>query len=125
MRSSGGMTDSPASRPITSSGAKPVAREAAQARCIAYRAALEAIDSDSSEEAEILRLEYRAVLLRAETEPDIGVATSELPADPLRRRAIGAAREALLRMRQFEEISDDAFHQVEEELDRAELSAQA
>jgi CPA1 family monovalent cation:H+ antiporter len=103
----------------------PVAREAAQARCIAYRAALEAIESDPSEEAEILRLEYRAVLLRAETEPELGIASSELPADPLRRRAIGAAREALLRMRHLEEISDDAFHQVEEELDRAELSAQA
>ena len=48
----------------------PVAREAAHARCIAYRAALEAIDADPSEEAEILRLEYRAVLLRAETEPE-------------------------------------------------------
>ncbi len=48
----------------------PVAREAAQARCIAYRAALEAIEADPSEEAEILRLEYRAVLLRAETEPE-------------------------------------------------------
>jgi CPA1 family monovalent cation:H+ antiporter len=103
----------------------PVAREAAQARCIAYRAALEAIESDPSEEAEILRLEYRAVLLRAETEPELGIASSELPADPLRRHAIGAAREALLRMRQLEEIGDDAFHQVEEELDRAELSAQA
>jgi Na+/H+ antiporter len=103
----------------------PVAREAAQARCIAYRAALEAIEADPSEEAEILRLEYRAVLLRAETEPELGITTSELPADPLRRRAIGAAREALLKMRQLEEIGDDAFHQVEEELDRAELSAQA
>jgi len=103
----------------------PVAREAAQARCIAYRAALEAIEPDPSEEAEILRLEYRAVLLRAETEPELGIASSELPADPLRRRAISAAREALLRMRQLEEIGDDAFHQVEEELDRAELSAQA
>lgn len=103
----------------------PVAREAARARCVAYRAALDAIDADPSEEAEILRLEYRAMLLRAETEPEIGIATSELPADPLRRRAIGAARGALLKMRHFEEIGDDAFHQVEEELDRAELSAQA
>ncbi|MFB9267747.1 cation:proton antiporter [Bradyrhizobium erythrophlei] len=103
----------------------PVAREAAHARSVAFRAALDAIDADPSEEAEILRLEYRAVLLRAETEPDGGVATSELPADPLRRRAIGAARRALLRMRQLEEIGDDAFHQAEEELDRAELSAQA
>ena len=65
------------------------------------------------------------MLLRAETEPELGIASSELPADPLRRRAIGAAREALLKMRQLEEIGDDAFHQVEEELDRAELSAQA
>jgi NhaP-type Na+/H+ or K+/H+ antiporter len=103
----------------------PVAREAARARCVAYRAALEAIEPDPSEEAEILRLEYRAVLLRAETDPELGIASSELPADPLRRRAIGAAREALLRMRRLEEIGDDAFHQVEEELDRAELGAQA
>ena len=48
-----------------------------------------------------------------------------MPASPLRRRAIGAARQALLRMRNLEEIGDDAFHQVEEELDRAELGAQA
>jgi CPA1 family monovalent cation:H+ antiporter len=103
----------------------PVAREAAHARTVAFRAALDEIDSDPSEEAEILRLEYRAVLLRAETEPDGGVATSELPADPIRRRAIAAARQALLSLRSTETIGDDAFHQVEEELDRAELSAEA
>jgi len=102
----------------------PVAREAAYARAVAYRAALDAVESDPSEEAEILRLEYRAVLLRAETEPDGGVATSELPADPLRRRAIAAARLALLNLRSIEVIGDDAFHLVEEELDRAELSAE-
>ena len=61
----------------------------------------------------------------ATTDPADPSRVTELPADPLRRRAIGAAREALLRMRHLEEISDDAFHQVEEELDRAELSAQA
>jgi CPA1 family monovalent cation:H+ antiporter len=43
----------------------------------------------------------------------------------MRRRAISAAREALLKLRQSEAIGDDAFHQIEEELDRAELSAQA
>ncbi|KJC33718.1 sodium:proton antiporter [Bradyrhizobium sp. LTSP885] len=103
----------------------PIAREAAHARTAAFRAALDEIDGDPSEEAEILRLEYRAVLLRAETEPDGGVATSELPADPIRRRAIAAARQALLSLRRTEAIGDDAFHQVEEELDRAELSAEA
>jgi CPA1 family monovalent cation:H+ antiporter len=49
---------------------------------------------------------------------------AELPADPLRRRAIGAARRAILTLRQSEDIGDDAFHRLEEELDRAELSAQ-
>jgi NhaP-type Na+/H+ or K+/H+ antiporter len=102
----------------------PVASEVARARAIAYRAALDEIDGDPSEEAEILRLEYRALLLRAEGDPDGGVASGELPADPLRRRAIGAARRSILSLRQSEEIGDDAFHQLEEELDWAELSAQ-
>ena len=82
-------------------------------------------DGDPSEEAEILRLEYRAVLLSAECDPNGGVTSGELPADPLRRRALAAARRALLSLRRSEEIGDDAFHQLEEELDRAELSAQA
>ena len=103
----------------------PVGVEVARARGIAYRAALEEIDGDPSEEAEILRLEYRAMLMRGESDADGGVSTSELPADPLRRRAIAAARRAILNLRRSEEIGDDAFHQLEEELDRAELSAQA
>jgi Na+/H+ antiporter len=102
----------------------PVALEAARARAAAYRAALDEIDGDPSEEAEILRLEYRALLMRGECNPDGGVASGELPADPLRRRAIRAARQSILALRRSEEIGDDAFHQIEEELDRAELSAQ-
>jgi monovalent cation/hydrogen antiporter len=102
----------------------PVAAEAAHGRAIAYRAALEEIDGDPSEEAELLRLEYRGLLLRAENDPSGGVASAGLPADPLRRRAIAAARQSILRLRDAEEIGDDAFHLLEEELDRAELSAQ-
>jgi Na+/H+ antiporter len=102
----------------------PVAAEVARARAVAYGAALDEIDGDPSEEAEILRLEYRALLLRAEGDPDGGVSSGELPADPLRRRAIGAARRSILALRQSEDIGDDAFHQLEEELDWAELSAQ-
>ena len=102
-----------------------VAVEVARARAITYRAALDEIEGDPSEEAEILRLEYRAMLMRAEGDPHGGVPTSELPADPLRRRAIGAARRSLLKLRRSEEIGDDAFHQIEEELDHAELSAEA
>jgi len=61
-----------------------------------YRAALTEIDGDPSKEAEILRIEYRALLMQGEADPNGGIATGELPADPLRRRAIGAARGALL-----------------------------
>ena len=107
-----------------SEGRDPVATEVGRARAIAYRAALDEIDGDPSEEAEILRLEYRALLLRAESDPDGGVSSSELPADPLRRRAIAAARRSILALRQSEDIGDDAFHMLEEELDWAELSAQ-
>ena len=102
----------------------PVAVEVARARGIAYRAALDEIDGDPSEVAEILRLEYRALLLRAESDPDGGLSSSELPADPLRRRAIAAARRSILALRQSEDIGDEAFHMLEEELDWAELSAQ-
>jgi len=101
----------------------PVAIEAARARGAAYRAALDEIDGDRSLEAELLRREYREVLMQAEGNPDGGVTMTELPADPLRRRALAAARRAILALRQSEDIGDDAFHQLEEELDRAELSA--
>ncbi|WP_407178245.1 cation:proton antiporter [Bradyrhizobium sp. STM 3562] len=100
-----------------------MAGEVAYARGAAYRAALEEIEGDPSEEAELLRLEYRGLLLQADGDPNGGLATGELPADPVRRRAIAAARDAILRLRESEAIGDDAFHQIEEELDRAELGA--
>jgi monovalent cation/hydrogen antiporter len=82
----------------------PVATEVARARAVAYRAALDEIDGDPSEEAEILRLEYRALLLRAGSDPDGGVASGELPAasDPplapfrgYRRRRLSPARRGI------------------------------
>ncbi|UTD26712.1 sodium:proton antiporter [Bradyrhizobium sp. WD16] len=101
----------------------PVDGEVAQARVAAYRAALDAISKEPSEEAEVLRLEYSALLLRADGEngADIG---PELPADPMRRRAIAAARHALIELRASGVIGDDAFHRLEQEFDWAELSAQ-
>jgi len=101
----------------------PVAGEVAHARAVSLRAALDEIDGDTSEAAEILRLEYRALLLRTDADSDAGI-QGELLADPLRRRAIAAARRSLLALRQSEVIGDDAFHRLEEELDWAELSAQ-
>ena len=102
----------------------PVAFEVGVARSAAYRAALAEIDGDTSKEAKLLRYEYEALLQRA-SDDDSGGVQSELPADPLRRRAIAAARRAALEMRRSGEIGDDAFHKLEEELDWAELSAGA
>jgi CPA1 family monovalent cation:H+ antiporter len=101
----------------------PVGIEVARARAVAYRAALDAIEDDPSEEAEILRLEYRALLMQADDDPHGGIPNGELPADPLRRRAIEAARKSIFHLRATEVIGDDAFHRLEGELDLAELSA--
>ncbi|MGD9839708.1 MAG: cation:proton antiporter [Afipia sp.] len=100
----------------------PVGHEVGWARRAAFHAALEAIDGNTTPEAELLRLEYRQLLDRAENNPD-GLTSSELPADPLRRQAISAARRVLFEMRESGEIGDDAFHLLEAEFDWAELSA--
>ena len=93
----------------------------ARARGDAYRAALNAIDGDDSMAAKLLRKEYQTLL---ESGRDGGI-DGELPADPLRRKAIDAARHAILALRSTGDIGDDAFHRLEEELDRAELTAGA
>jgi CPA1 family monovalent cation:H+ antiporter len=100
----------------------PVGHEVGWARRAAFHAALESFDGNTSAEAELLRLEYRQMLDKAESNPD-GLTSSELPADPLRRQAISAARRVLFEMRESGEIGDDAFHLLEEEFDWAELSA--
>ena len=117
-----GMTLRPLIAALRLQAEDPVTGEVARARAVAMQAALTEIDGDPSETAEILRLEYRAMLMRADNDPDGGL-SGELPADPLRRRAIAASRRAVLALRQSEDIGDDAFHLLEEELDRAELSA--
>lgn len=100
----------------------PVGREVAMARSLAYKAALQAIDGDTSAEAEALRQEYAAMLSQAGGDAD-GSTPATSPADALRRRAVAAARATVSSLRQRGAIGDDAFHRVEEELDWAELSA--
>lgn len=100
----------------------PVGHEVGWARRAAFHAALESFDGNTSAEAEMLRLEYRQMLEQSESDPH-GLTSSELPADPLRRQAITAARRVLFEMRSSGEIGDDAFHLLEEEFDWAELSA--
>ena len=115
-----GLTLGPLVKALKFDVADPVASEVAVARGAAYRAALAAIDDDDSIAGKMLRKEYRAML--EQTEGD-HVEGRELPGDPLRRRGLAAARECVLSLRASGDIGDDAFHMIEEELDRAELSA--
>ena len=98
----------------------PVGQEVARARTAAYRAALAALDGDSSPLAEAIRVELQAGLLQANG--DGGELADGAQADNLRLRTVTAARQAVLAMRNSGDIGDTAFHRLEEEIDRLELS---
>jgi monovalent cation/hydrogen antiporter len=99
----------------------PVGREVARARVTAYGAALAALDGADSPLAEALRVELREALAQANGSG--GEQGESPPGDGLRLQAAAAARAAILGLRRNGEIGDDAFHRVEEEIDRIELSA--
>jgi CPA1 family monovalent cation:H+ antiporter len=99
----------------------PVGREVVRARTAAYQAALVALDGDGSQLAEALRVELQAALLYVSNESEeLGVGA---PGDVLRLRSVHAARQAVLALRNSGDIGDAAFHRLEEEIDRIELSA--
>jgi monovalent cation/hydrogen antiporter len=95
-----------------------VEREVAYARQVTAQAAIGMLDaSDNAEEGLTLRREYEARLQR-------GAGSMPPPAlRVLRKKAIAAERRALAKLRQQDEIGDDAYHRVEEELDWADVSA--
>src|SRR6266404_31425 len=96
-----------------------VGREVAAARERAVRAGLESIAEDRSPAAERIRETFRARLGAWET----GAPGARLaPVEPM-ARGLRAARQALLAMRDNEEIGDDAFHRLEQELDWLEMAA--
>ncbi|MEL6064023.1 MULTISPECIES: cation:proton antiporter [unclassified Methylobacterium] len=101
----------------------PVGRETGRARAAAYKAALDSLAEAEDEPAtDALRAEFRAALAEAE-EHEEGRAPESLPADAARRRAVEAARDAVLTLRRGGRIGDDAYYLLEEEFDWAELSA--
>jgi monovalent cation/hydrogen antiporter len=98
----------------------PVGREVDHARTVAYGAAIAALDGNTSPLSDAIRVELQSALLNAN-----GATSSDEDTSPtgLRLSAVRAARRALLAMRANGEIGDDAFHRLEEEIDRLELSA--
>jgi Na+/H+ antiporter len=108
-----------------------VDREVRLARVEALRAGAATLgDQADTGATELLRRKYLARLELAEARLNGEGSRADLPSEPVRyaaaaRAALAAERSRLTALRSDGTIGDDAFHRVEEELDRAELSVQA
>ena len=116
-----GLTLKPLLRALNLHDDDPVGREVRAARERALRAGLASFAGDDSPVATAIRHEFTAQL---STEGAGSAARDALRAahSEIRGRALLAARAAVLGMRAADEIGDDAFHQIEEELDWLEMA---
>jgi CPA1 family monovalent cation:H+ antiporter len=115
-----GMTLRPLMRLLGLEQDDAVDREVQLARVETARAAVAELDG-SDRESDIGRLLHRRYQSRLAGMADDG----DGAAGPLLRRAVAAERRRLVALREDGTIGDDAFHKVEEELDWAELHAEA
>jgi monovalent cation/hydrogen antiporter len=99
----------------------PVGHELDAARERALQAGLASIDREHSPVAEAVRRELTTQLIATDGAPDEALSMRSAYGE-IQRRAIHAARQAVIAMRDNEEIGDDAFHQIEEELDWLEMA---
>jgi CPA1 family monovalent cation:H+ antiporter len=102
----------------------PVGHEVGAARERALGAALARFEHDRSPVAEAVRLEFTAHLGSADADPEEGDARRSAHTN-IHHEALHAARQAVFAMRASDEIGDDAFHQMEEELDWIEMAGGA
>lgn len=98
---------------------RTVETEASLARYAALKAAMRALKRNPVPAAQRLREEYRASLSIARSGGDL----ASLPDNALRREVLGHSRTALDDLRRVGTIGDDAYRQVEAELDILELMA--
>jgi Na+/H+ antiporter len=116
-----GLTLKPLLRALDLHDDDPVGRELRAARERALRAGLASFARDESPVAEAVRQEFTAHLTDQRANGDAGDTTRSAHSE-LHRGALQAARQAVLAMRANDEIGDDAFHQIEEELDWLEMA---
>jgi CPA1 family monovalent cation:H+ antiporter len=116
-----GLTLGPLLRTLDLRDDDPVGHEVRAARERALRAGLASFAHDESPVAEAVRQEFTAHLAdQRQGSPSGGSARAVH--HELHRGALHAARQAVLTMRSNDEIGDDAFHQIEEELDWLEMA---
>ena len=115
-----GLTLKPLLRALDLHDDDPVGRELRAARERAVRAGLAKIAHDESAVGDTVRQELTRHLAAAALDGE--AADSRTLHGELHRAAVGAARQAVLAMRANDEIGDDAFHRIEEELDWLEMT---
>lgn len=116
-----GLTLKPLLRALDLHDGDPVGRELDAARDRALNAGLASFDGDRSPVAEAVRLEFTAHLGSSNPDPEAGDSRRSAHSD-IHRGAVQAARDIVFAMRANDEIGDDAFHQMEEELDWLEMA---
>jgi CPA1 family monovalent cation:H+ antiporter len=114
-----GLTLKPLLRALDLHDDDPVGRELIAARQRALRAGLETFEHEQSPVANAMRKE---LTMRLAPDGSEGGISTKSPDAGMRRTALQAARKAVLAMRANNEIGDDAFHLMEEELDRLEMA---
>jgi CPA1 family monovalent cation:H+ antiporter len=117
-----GLTLGPLLRALNLHDNDPVGHELVAARERALGAVQAELDGDHSPFAETVRDEFAAHLGAADEQSEQPEADQPRHRD-VHARALRAARQAVFAMRSNEEIGDDAFHRLEEELDWIEMSA--
>jgi len=117
-----GLTLKPLMRALDLHDEDPVGQEVNAARERALQAALASFAHDRSSVAEVIRQELRARLANEPSDPE--TKRMQPSHEETRRAALDAARQAILAMRASDEIGDDAFHRVEEALDRLEVAGE-
>ena len=116
-----GLTLKPLMHALDLHDGDPVSREVGAARERALHAGLAVLAEDPSPVGAAVKEEFIAHLgaeAAAKSSDGLHAAHSEL-----HRRALDAARRTVLTMRDEDEIGDDAFHLIEEELDWLEMAA--
>ena len=116
-----GLTLRPLLRVLKLKDDDPVGRERRTARERALQAGLATLERSGSPLADSVRREFAAHLTSEEQAVD-GTAEVRSEHTTLHREALKAARDAVLAMRGSDEIGEDAFHEIEEELDWLEMA---
>ncbi|HEY0061092.1 MAG TPA: cation:proton antiporter [Telluria sp.] len=111
-----GLTLKPLLRKLNLRDDDPVGREESAAHARALASALSALAHDSSAAAETVRQKFTVLLTFEKTVNDERDPRGERYVD-IYLHALQAARQAVLSMRESDEIGDDAFHRIEEKLD--------